>query len=384
MDQERTAGGKGSQERKITPEGTVHIRNYYGSLKGMLRKYDRYARTDYFRGNTVEEFERWRLQTRGELSRLLGLDRMEPCSLHPSLRGKAALEDGIIRETVMLETEPEVWMPVDILVPPEQGKGEKIPVLLALPGHQGAGRFSVAGYADIPAVKKAIDFYNYDYGLQLARMGYVAVCPDIRGFGERRDEDRQKDDETSFLNSTCYELAHMAEPLGETAAGMLTWDAMRLVDYLYERNEPGWDLSSLGCVGFSGGGMQTLWLAAMDDRIRLAVISGYLYGYRDSLLILNGNCSCNYVPHLWEHYDMGDICSLAAPRPLLVQSCRMDHLNGPRGLQNVKEQLDIVRNAYQLYGAEDRLIHDVREGDHHFWSEPLHAELPGMLEMAKQ
>ena len=38
--------------------------------------------------------------------------------------------------------------------------------------------------------------------------------------------------------------------------------------------------------------MQTLWLSALDERVRWAIVSGYLYGVRDSLLELNNNCSC--------------------------------------------------------------------------------------------
>jgi len=117
-------------------------------------------------------------------------------------------------------------------------------------------------------------------------------------------------------------------------------------------------------MGFSGGGMQTLWAAAMDDRIKQAIISGYMYGYRDSLLILNGNCSCNYVPHLWEYVDMGDLGALIAPRPLAIQSCRDDHLNGHRGLANVTEQVDIIRKAYALFDRHDLPVHDIREGGH--------------------
>ena len=92
--------------------------------------------------------------------------------------------------------------------------------------------------------------------------------------------------------------------------------------------------------------MQTLWLAALDDRVKFAAISGYMYGYRDALLTLNNNCSCNYVPHLWEHLDMGDIASLIAPRPLWVQSCREDRLNGPRGVVNAQEQVAIAAEAW--------------------------------------
>ena len=113
------------------------------------------------------------------------------------------------------------------------------------------------------------------------------------------------------MKGDCYWLAHMGEPLGIPVAGMLAWDLMRAVDYLYWRGE--WDGARCGCLGFRGG-MQALMASALDERIRLVVISGYLYGYKDALLRLNRNCSCNYVPHLWEHWDMGDIASLIAPR----------------------------------------------------------------------
>ena len=329
----------------------IEITKFYGSLKGMLRKFDKYARQDAFAGSTREEFELWRVDTRKTLRELLGWKYMEDCPLNPVTEECVTLENGIVREKVIIQVEPEVFMPMYILMPPKQGE-EKQECFIALPGHQGAGKYSVAGCYNIPAVKRMIDFYNYDYGMQLARRGYVAVCPDCRGFGERRDEKLQiPGDERAFLGCSCFHLAHMAEPLGETVAGMLTWDACRLIDYLYERNE--WNLDTLGVMGFSGGGMQTLWTAALDERVKRVMISGYLYGYRDSLMILNGNCNCNYVPHLWEHFDMGDIASLIAPRPLAVQSCRDDHLNGPRGLENVLEQLEIVRTAYALYEKEE-------------------------------
>ncbi len=344
---------------------TIHIDSYYGSLPGMLKKYEKAARKERFHGSTVQEFEEWKVKSRKTLGELIGLPQMENCPLKPAVAECVEAEKGIRREKVLLQVEPDTWMPVYILLPEEEQKG----VFLALPGHQGAGKYSVAGCSGIPAVKESIEKFNYDYGLQLARRGYVALCPDCRGFGERRDEALQGDSEEAFLNSTCFQLAHMAEPLGQTVIGMCTWDFMRLIDYVYERGE--WDAENLGCVGFSGGGMQTLWLTALDERVKRALISGYMYGYRDSLLVLNGNCSCNYVPGLWRCMDMGDIGSLIAPRPLVIQSCRADHLNGERGLENVFEQTEIIRKAYALYGKENRLQHDIREGGHCFHPEAL-------------
>ncbi len=353
---------------------TIKIDPYYGSLKGMLAKYDRLCRRDAFTGDTRESYEEWKARARKTLWGLLGLDKMERCPLNPQTLEQQEVVPGIVREKVLLQVEPDTYMPVYILIPRPHKAGKKQRCFLALPGHQGAGKYSVAGCGEIPAVKEAIDRFHYDYGMQLAKRGYVALCPDCRGFGERRDEALQGETEQAFLNSSCFQLAHMAEPLGQTVAGMCAYDVMRLLDYVQERGE--WDTDTLGCLGFSGGGMQTLWASALDDRIRQVVISGYLYGYRDSLLLLNGNCSCNYVPHLWEHFDMGDIASLIAPRPLLVQSCREDSLNGPRGLDNVMEQLDIVRAAYRLYGKEDHLVHDIREGGHCWHEEPLEQVLP--------
>ena len=340
----------------------IAIEKYYGSLPNMKAKYDKHARKDAFDGNGKDEFEAWRSKARAILSELIGLDKMEQVPLDARVEERVTVSNGIVREKVVIQTENDVWMPMYILIPPVTEVGKKLEVFIAPPGHQGAGKYSVAGCEEIPAVADAIRKFNYDYGMQLAKLGYVAVCPDCRGFGERRDEALQKDEESAFLSSTCFHLSHMALPMGETVAGMCAWDLMKLVDYLETRTE--WDMTTLSCLGFSGAGMQTLYFATLDERIKRVCISGYMYGFNDSLMILNGNCNCNYVPHLWEHFDMGDIASMIAPRPMMIQSCREDHLNGPRGLQNVYEQMEIIQKAYALFDAENKVIHDIHEGGH--------------------
>lgn len=347
---------------RILSERILSMQTYYGSLPNMKAKYDKHARKDAFFGSSKAEFEAWRSKSRETLAELIGLDKMEQVVLNPRVEERVTLSNGIVREKVVIQTEEDVWMPMYILIPPMSEDGKKLEVFIAPPGHQGAGKYSVAGCDEIPAVADAIRKFNYDYGMQLAKLGYVAVCPDCRGFGERRDEALQKDEESAFLNSTCFHLSHMALPMGETVVGMCAWDLMKLVDYLETRTE--WDMTTLSCLGFSGGGMQTLYFAAVDERVKRVCISGYMYGFKDSLMILNGNCNCNYVPHLWEHFDMGDIASLLAPRPMMIQSCREDHLNGPRGLENVYEQMEIIQKAYTLFDAQDKVIHDIHEGGH--------------------
>ena len=77
--------------------------------------------------------------------------------------------------------------------------------------------------------------------------------------------------------------------------------------------------------------MQTLWASIFDSRICCAVISGYFYGYKEALIDGHMNCSCNYVPHLYEHVDMGDLGALLAPMPLLIETGDADPLNGSSG-----------------------------------------------------
>ena len=340
----------------------------YGSLSSMLRKFDRFARQDCFRGQSVEEFEEWREKTRRLLSGLLGLEKMEECDLHPITMEKAVtLPDGIRREHIRIQTEPDIWMTMYLLIPADADPNTRL--FLCPPGHNGAGKYTVAGLGEYGAIKEKIEQYQYDYGMQLAKKGFVAVCPDCRGFGERRETVADAKDPVLGLKGDCYWLAHMGEPLGIPAAGMLVWDLMRLIDYLELRNE--WDTEHIGCLGFSGGGMQTLYLVALDERIQYAVISGYMYGFRDALLTLNRNCSCNYIPHLWEHLDMGDIASLIAPRPLVIQSCRQDRLNGPRGIVNAVEQAAVIEKAYRLCHAEKLPLHDICEGGHQWHGERL-------------
>ena len=365
-----------TDKRKILPP----IDNCYGTLPSMLRKYDRYARKDRFAGETREEFEQWQNQMRKLLWGLLGLDKMELCPPEPVTEEVTSLPGGIRREHVRIQVEPDVWMPMYVLIPENASDATRI--FICPPGHNGAGKYTVAGLAEYEAVEEKIRGYHYDYGYQLARLGYVAVCPDCRGFGERREEPEDTKNPETALKGDCYWLAHMGEPLGIPVAGMLTWDLMRLIDYLKQRGQ--WNWKRVSCLGFSGGGLQTLMLSALDDRVSLAVISGYLYGYRDALLTLNRNCSCNYIPHLWEHLDMGDIASLIAPRPLLIQSCRGDRLNGPRGIVNAVEQVDIVCSAYERMGVPDQIIHEICEGPHQWHGENLEKNLQQLLTNGNQ
>jgi hypothetical protein len=340
---------------------TLHIDTYHTSLERELALFDRCARSLGLKATTPLELEEWRRTVRAELAVITGIGRMESCPLEPRREESVPLK-GYRREKWLIQTEPGVLMPLYVLIPDGIAPGERRSCVITPHGHGSGGKFAVAGRTDIPAMRETIRKHDYDYGVQLVREGHIVFCPDARGFGERREWMLQGDRPEQFLHSTCVPLNHVAISLGMSLTGWWTWDLMRLVDWITER--PDCDPARIACAGLSGGGLQTLWLAAMDDRVRCAVVSGYFYGYRDSLLKLSSNCGCNYVPGLWMRVDMGDLGALIAPRLLLVETGTRDDLNGERGAVNATEQVEIARTAYRLLGAEDRLRHVLFDGPH--------------------
>ncbi len=331
---------------------------FFTTAERMLELYRVRARRSAFAARTAAEASEWAGRLRPLLSATVGLDGMAAAPLEPRVTERRE-EEALTVERVEIQTEPGVIMPLSALIPRRFELPR--PAIIAPHGHLSAGKLAVVGRDDIPALAETIRKHNYAYGRALALAGFVVFCPDARGFGERREAMHQGKPE-DFMHGSCREINNVAISLGLSLTGMWTWDLMRLVDYIGGRPDcvPG----RVGCAGLSGGGLQTLWLAALDERIRCAAVSGYFYGYRDSLLKLNGNCSCNYVPGLWRLVDMGDVGALVAPRPLLIETGDTDDLNGERGVANAVEQVAIARRAYELLGAGDRLSHHVFHGPH--------------------
>lgn len=321
----------------------------------LQRRWDTVGRSLAFLSQGQADWDGWRRKTIQTLKELSGYNNMQPAPLNPKIT-EVVQFDGYTRQRVEIQTEPEIIMPLYVLIP--TSARPPYPAVIAPHGHSSGGKLAVAGCRDIPEIAATIDQHHYDYGVQFAEAGFITFCPDARGFGERQETAAK----SNILASSCQWLNNMAYPLGQTVTGMWTWDLHRLIDYIQSR--PDCRADQIGCAGLSGGGLQTLWATALDERIRCAVISGYLYGYKESLLDAHTNCSCNYIPHLYEYVDMGDIAALIAPRPLLVETGSKDPLNGASGLENVYSQMKIIRTAYRLLGAESRLAHDVFEGDH--------------------
>ena len=332
------------------------------STRTLDRRFKAIFRQSAYAASTAEEHQAWAAGARQKLAGILSLDKLKPVDAPAEWVDEIDCGDHL-RQRLRIQVEDGVWMPFYVLTP-KDGKAQHVPVI-ALHGHGMGGKVGIVGAAYSKEHKEHVAAYNCDYGLKAVRQGFKVFCPDSRGFGERREYDDIK-----LLWHSCKPLNAMSIAMGLSVAGLMVWDACRLVDYITSRDDV--FAEKLICMGLSGGGLQTLYTTAMDERIRAAIISGYFYGVKESFLEMR-NCDCNYVPGLWEQFDHGDLAALIAPRPLLIQTGDQDGLNGASGVANVLSQVDVARSAYRLLGAEKNLTHHIFEGVHK-WHDPSAAE----------
>jgi dienelactone hydrolase len=115
----------------------------------------------------------------------------------------------------------------------------------------------------------------------LARAGFVVFAPDSVAFEDRRPggpgTDPRADDWDQHYNAMAYRLVG-----GETLMARVLEDAMAAVSALLSRPDVAGD--AVGAVGHSYGGNTTLFLMAVDERVRFGCASGAVGSYRQKIL----------------------------------------------------------------------------------------------------
>ena len=329
-----------------------------------------------FHGKSEEDVGVWQKQLRKELKNTLGFAVLEKqnevfLSRPRMIREEECVEeDGYIRKKIVLETLPEVYMPFYMLIPDSKREQISYPAVIAIPAH-GANKETVAGIKNhAEVIQKLEETPKEAYGREFVKQGYVVFCPDPPGYGERLEETPREDlyfrgnVKRSVLGSSCKNLALTAEAMGSSFTALEIWDLQRLLDFVCD--QPMVDKKRIGCAGFSGGGQYTMWLSAMDERISLGVVSGYVHNYLESILDVH-ICPCNYAPGLWNICQISDICGLIAPRPLFTENGREDPLNGVRGEESIREEAQKIRHIYELLGKEEAFESHIYEGKHQWY-----------------
>lgn len=326
----------------------------------------------------------WKRVARGKLLDLLHY-APPPCEVRAETVERVDRGD-YVQEKVTFNTTPDIRVPAFVLIPK---KAElPAPAIVALHDH---GGFYLWGKEKLLALDDEhpvlTDFKREYYSgrsiaSDLARAGYVVVVIDMFYWGERRmllaDDAPDWRERPRTITKERIEAFNRRSGEGEqlvgrtifsagfTWAGVMFWDDVRTVDYLLTRPEV--DPRRIGCVGLSMGGLRSVHLAALDDRIKAAVVVGWMASFPAQLKhrIRNTIGHTKLVPGLYRYLDYPDVASLAMPTPLLVINGSKDELFE---LSGVRASFDKLAACYQKAGVPERLRTRLYDTPHEFNSE---------------
>ena len=207
-------------------------------------------------------------------------------------------------------------------------------------------------------------------GEQLVQAGYVVLCIDAYGFGERRFQGPAGGKEHGAAVEAALFKTFLWE--GRTLWGMMVRDDMLALNYLASRPEvnPG----RIAAMGVSMGSTRTWWLAALDDRIRVAVCVACLTRYQN--LIARGAVNAHgiyyYVPNmLREGIDAESVVGLIAPRPLLTLTGDRDEGSPVDGVQTINA---FQEHLYRLHGLPENFRGRLYPGVGHAYTRDMWRE----------
>jgi dienelactone hydrolase len=202
--------------------------------------------------------------------------------------------DGIVIEKWVFTSETGSRIPA-VLYRPEKPEG-RMPAIVLTFGHGGSK-----------------SQWQYNYAGQLyAKMGLVCLALDPLGEEERHHLGR--------LGTRAHDpkrVSDRADKAHRMIMGKLVFDTMRGIDFLLERDDI--DHDRIGVAGNSLGGAKAGWMAAVEPRIKMAIISGWAF---HDVLIRSKYCTKLPNQRMREELTWAEYAALAAP------DCAVLVLNG--------------------------------------------------------
>jgi dienelactone hydrolase len=307
-----------------------------------------------FRAKDRRQAEAWQKQLRPKIVELLGSFPRKPAALQPQTLEVRDFP-GYRREKFVFQSRPGVGV-LGYLLTPNTGKAPHAAVI-CIPGH-GRGVDDIVGIDEHGQDRTTKVDYQYDYAIQAVEHGMAAVAIEPMAFGCRRDA---KTKAGGLGRSACQPAAGAALLLGETMIGWRVHEVMRTIDWIETRREL--DSARVGCMGVSGGGMATLFAAALEPRIKAALVSCYLNTFRDCVMSLS-HCIDNYIPGILNWAEMYDVAGLIAPRAAFYESGERDNIFP---VAASRASFERIRKMYEVFGVPASTEQEVFDRPHSFW-----------------
>ena len=274
-----------------------------------------------------------------------------------------------------------------ILLKPENAKG-KLPAVLAFHDHGGNKYFGTRKITKTSdqqhptMIQHQKEYYEgAAWANEIAKGGYVVLVPDAFTFASRRvmmqdvpeflrdglnDNDPENSENINKYNQWAGQHEHvMAKSLfcaGTTWPAVFFAEDQKALDILCAREDV--DTTRVGCGGLSGGGLRTVFMAGLDERIKCAVPVGFMTTWKDFLLNKSFTHTWMlYVPLLPNELDFPEILGLRAPLPSLVLNDEQDDLYTMQGMNDAEK---ILKEVYTKANAENNFKCNYYPGPHKF------------------
>ncbi len=328
-----------------------HLNEYY------LRKFRANAEKRRVRLESIknpEDFKRYQAEIRAKVKQAFQLPT-EKTPLLPVV-SKTLRGDGFRVENVIYYSRPQLPVTANLYIP---DNAKNAPSVLFLCGHSTNG--------------KAADTYQIAI-LNLVREGYVVLCPDPSGQGERSMFiNAPNADITGVLYATTCEHNMIAKQMllvGEYYTSWCVWDAVRSLDYLLSRPEI--NPAQVCVTGNSGGGNMSAFLTAVDDRLFAAAPSCYISTWVHHLEN-EEPCDAEQEPQFFVGLgcEMGDLLLANAPRPILVLGQKNDFFD-ERGARETAAE---AKRIYEILGEPEKAEVFIGPRDHGYHRENREAML---------
>lgn len=250
-------------------------------------------------------------------------------------------------EHIIYESQPGFYVTSSMFIPIDIKKNEKTPAVIYCSGHSAEGYRSKV-YLHVIA--------------NLVKKGFIVFAFDPIGQGERMEYFNPETGKSSIPGANTNEHSYagcQSFILGSSQARYMIWDGIRAIDYLVSRKEV--DPERIGITGRSGGGTQSAYIAAMDDRIYAAAPENYLTNFT-RLLQTKGpqDAEQNMFSCIERGIDQPDYLLVRAPKPALMITTTRDMFSIQGSMEAEKE----VSRIYKAYGIEDNFSRVADDAPH--------------------
>ncbi|WP_330350175.1 dienelactone hydrolase family protein [Streptomyces sp. NBC_00582] len=298
----------------------------------------------------IRDFRAWRRAARAQVDELLIVDREDGTPYAPEW-GTPVQRDGYRGQSVTLSLTRYERVRAVLLTPDGPGP---FPAVLLLHDHGATFDIGkeklVRPWDDDVRLASARGwaekyFSGRFVGDELAGRGYVVLCADALGWGDRGPlaHDQQQALASNFYN------------LGSSLAGLMAREDARAAGFLAGLDQV--DARRVAAVGFSMGAYRAWQTAALTDAVRATACVCWMTGLKEMMVpgnnTLRGQSSYYMLhPGLPRFLDFPDVASIAAPRPMLFFSGALDPLFPTDGVRTAHEKL---RAVWRSRRAEERL-----------------------------